>query len=78
MHPQRLLQQLQAAAGDSPMQQALLMHLLQESLSLSQQSQAAQRAVGIPTPSSIICNSLYRILLKVTNLSTHREKRLNK
>ena len=45
MNPQRLLQQLQAAMKDSPMQQALLMHMLQESLAAPSQAQAPKRQV---------------------------------
>ncbi|EIE24212.1 hypothetical protein COCSUDRAFT_41487 [Coccomyxa subellipsoidea C-169] len=43
MNPQRLLQQLQAAMKESPMQQALLMHMLQESLASPSQPQAPTR-----------------------------------
>lgn len=53
MNPQRLLQQLQAAMKDSPMQQALLMHMLQESLAAPSQAQtqAPKRQVNqLQTP----------------------------
>ncbi|CAL8462230.1 g1761 [Coccomyxa elongata] len=43
MNPQRLLQQLQAAMKESPMQQVLLMHMLQESLSDPDHGQGSKR-----------------------------------
>lgn len=52
MNPQRLLQQLQAAMKESPMQQALLMHMLQESLASPSQPQAPTRQVHLS------CNKL--------------------
>lgn len=45
MNPQRLLQQLQAAMKESPMQQVLLMHMLQESLSDADHGQGSKRQV---------------------------------
>ena len=45
MNPQRLLQQLQAAMKESPMQQALLLHMLQESINGPDHAQGPKRQV---------------------------------